>query len=136
MESQHLQCCFQDEAVAYQVIMPMIRLYLGMLPIKDIGMIEVAISEAVSNAIRACGDRNVHLQMYVHPPQGFVVRIRDHGKGFDVDHAMKKLNEWDQGIPDDSLYEESGRGLWVIHQVFDEVQYMRAGSELLLIKSL
>ena len=136
MKNQQLHFCFHGEEIAYQVVLPAVRLYLQLLNLGNAGLIEVAIAEAVSNAMRASGDQFVNIHMYVTASHSLLVRIRDHGKGFDVEKAKARMVEWDKEIPAESLYAESGRGLWVIYQVFDKVQFNHPGNELLLVKSL
>ena len=136
MENQQLHFCFHGEAIAYQVVLPAIRSYLQLLDLANSGLIEVAIAEAVTNAMRASEDQFVNIYMYVNSSHSLLVRIRDHGKGFDVEKAIARMVEWDKGIPEEALYAESGRGLWVIYQVFDKVEFNHPGNELLLVKSL
>ncbi len=136
MKNKPLRFCFCGEEIAYRVALPAIRQYIQMLDLNNAGLIEVAIAEAVTNAVKASHDQLVVINMYVDSSGYLSVRIRDHGKGFDVAKAMDRLNEWENEIPDESLYAESGRGLWVIHQVFDQVHFNQPGNELLLIKSL
>jgi len=136
MKNQQLHFCFHGEEIAYQVVLPAVRSYLQLLNLGNAGLIEVAIAEAVTNAMRASGDQFVNIHMYVNSSHSLLVRIRDHGKGFDVEKAKARMVEWDKEIPEESLYAESGRGLWVIYQVFDKVQFNHPGNELLLVKSL
>ena len=136
MKNQQLYFCFHGEEIAYQVVLPAVRLYLQLLNLGNAGLIEVAIAEAVTNAMRASGDQFVNIHMYVNSSHSLLVRIRDHGKGFDVEKAKARMVGWDKEIPAESLYAESGRGLWVIYQVFDKVQFNHPGNELLLVKNL
>ena len=136
MKTQPLHLCFQGEEMAFKVIMPAIRSYLKLMPLEQAGLVEVAISEAVANALKASEGKFVNINLGVNSKGSLLVRIRDRGKGFDVETALARLAAWEQEIPEEALYAESGRGLWVIHQVFDKVQYNQPGNELLLVKCL
>ena len=135
MKNQQLHLCFQGEDIAYKVVMPAIRSYLMAVNFESAGMVEIAISEAVANAMRASCGKFVNVDLCMSDSHDLYVRIRDHGNGFDVESAMAQLDQWDSEIPGDSLYAESGRGLFVIRQVFDMVRFNQPGNELLLVKS-
>ena len=136
MKKHYLHCVFEGEEIAYQVVMPAVRQYLRMFAENEAGLLEVAIAEAISNAVRASGKHSVHLTMYIHSSHELIVQIRDHGKGFNVDKAMSRVDEMDRDLSEEALFAESGRGLWVIRQVFDEVQFNPPGNKVNLIKNL
>ena len=136
MKNKPLRFCFCGEEIAYRIVLPAIHQYIQLLDLNNAGLIEVAIAEAVTNAVKASHDQLVIINMYVDSSGNLVVRIRDRGKGFDVAKAMGRMNEWEHEIPNEFLYAESGRGLWVIHQVFDQVHFNQPGNELLMIKSI
>ncbi len=136
MKNNQLRLSFCGEEIAYRVVLPAVHQYLQLVNLANAALTEVAIAEALTNAVKASSDQEVFLHMHTNSSGQFVVRIKDHGKGFDVDKALERLNEWENEIPDEYLYAESGRGLWVIHQVFDQVQYNDPGNELLMVKSL
>ncbi len=125
-------CSFRDQFIAYHVILPSIRLFLGEFVTQDTGLLEVAISEALTNALDASHGQPIFLTLYFKPPFRLRILITDHGKGFDVDHERLRIHSID--LDEDPYCAESGRGLWIMHQVFDHVQYNSRGNKVLLTK--
>ncbi len=89
--------------------------------------IELALREALANAIThgAQKDPNKKVQCCVacEEPQGMLIIVRDPGEGFDP-----------LDIPDptvgDNLYSNHGRGIFLINQLMDEVQFHKNGTEI------
>ncbi len=135
MASRCFHCSFRGEQMAFQVVMSAVRSFLATFPIPDAGLLEVAISEAMTNALRVSDHQLIHFNLSLNA-LGLNIRIRDHGPGFDVKNELAKLTAWGEEPPDDTLFSESGRGLWIIHQVFDHVHYNEKGNEILLFKKV
>ena len=57
------------------------------------------------------------------------LRIEDRGKGFDVG----KVNDCTH---DQNLLKGGGRGVYLIHQLMDEVKYSASGNCILMVKSI
>lgn len=57
------------------------------------------------------------------------IRIEDRGPGFDV----AKIGNCTEG---DNLLKHGGRGVYLIHQLMDEVKYNAKGNSLLMIKMI
>ena len=89
--------------------------------------IETALREAVTNAIKhGCnGDprKLVCCRVQYTLGEGLHIVVRDPGRGFD--HRR---------VPDptlrDHLYENHGRGVFLIRRLMDEVSFRRGGSEV------
>ncbi|MBP2239481.1 anti-sigma regulatory factor (Ser/Thr protein kinase) [Cytobacillus eiseniae] len=94
---------------------------------------EVAINEAVNNALRANDSKEVIcFNLRVSANNRLIIRIKDHGEGFDVNKAWMELSNSD--LFEDRLFNESGRGLSIIHLAVDKMVFNKKGNELLLMK--
>lgn len=98
---------------------------------QDIMKVELALQEAVANAIRhGCGgDASKQLQCSVNCDEsgGVLISVRDPGTGFDP-----------KAIPDPrdpaNVLKPSGRGIFLINGLMDEVQYADGGRVLQMRK--
>jgi serine/threonine-protein kinase RsbW len=100
------------------------RLICEMLPESDvekdfINHVELAVSEACTNAIRHSkdvdGEARVVVRFELHEEQ-LVIEVRDQGDGFDLEQVP---------LPDFDKHPEGGYGLYIIRTVMDEVSYTR-----------
>jgi len=94
--------------------------------------LEIALREALANAMihgnaldRA---KRVFLRCYAGPGPAVMIVVRDEGPGFDP-----------RGVPDprdaDRLHLRNGRGLLLMRELMDHVEYRKGGREVLLWKS-
>lgn len=94
--------------------------------------IRLCLEEALINAMKY-GNRlkaDVPVELSVEVDGGEVrIRIDDRGDGFDV----KKLPDCTEG---DAAMRGHGRGVFLIHQLMDRVQYNDKGNSLLMVKRL
>ena len=94
--------------------------------------VELALQEALANAVRhGCGgDPTKRVQCYVtHDAAGqVVIVIRDPGTGFDA-----------KAVPDplagENVFKPSGRGIYLINRLMDEVHFADEGREIRMRKS-
>jgi len=93
--------------------------------------VELALQEALANAIRhGCqGDPNRHLQCIVAVEDSgeAMIVVRDPGTGFDTSRVANPL------APENVL-KPSGRGIFLINQLMDEVAFKDGGRELQMKK--
>jgi anti-sigma regulatory factor (Ser/Thr protein kinase) len=97
----------------------------------DVMAVELALQEAVANAIRhGCSDdRTKQLQCSVACDESgeVVITVRDPGKGFDP-----------AAVPDplapQNMMKSSGRGIFLINGLMDEVQFADGGREVQMRK--
>jgi anti-sigma regulatory factor (Ser/Thr protein kinase) len=98
---------------------------------KDIMAVELALQEAVANAIRhGCGgDRSKQLQCSVSCDGAgeVVITVRDPGTGFDPSKIADPLDPA-------NLLKPSGRGIFLINGLMDDVQFADGGRELQMRK--
>lgn len=101
--------------------------------------VEVAVRESVINAIKH-GNRNdpskpVEIDFTMRPsrvPEELLVRVRDHGDGFDPDELPDPLAP-------ENLLKASGRGIFFMRSFMDELSIQRAvggGMEVLMRKRI
>jgi anti-sigma regulatory factor (Ser/Thr protein kinase) len=100
-------------------------------PEADIMAVELALQEAVANAIRhGCrGDRTKQLQCSVAFEESgeIVITVRDPGEGFQVDEVPNPLDP-------QNLLRPSGRGIFLINGLMDEVRFAEGGREVQMTK--
>jgi anti-sigma regulatory factor (Ser/Thr protein kinase) len=98
---------------------------------EDIMAVELALQEAVANAIRhGCkNDPSKHLQCCVTCDQNgeVMILVRDPGPGFDTTAVANPLDEA-------NILKPSGRGIFLINGLMDEVGFRDGGRELLMRK--
>jgi len=93
--------------------------------------IELALTEALANAVihGASSDptKVVECDVACDEKHGMLIVVRDPGPGFDVSK-----------IPDpctgENIYSNHGRGIYLINQLMDEVQFRKNGTEIHMIK--
>jgi anti-sigma regulatory factor (Ser/Thr protein kinase) len=94
--------------------------------------VELALQEALANAVRhGCGgDPSKHVQCFVtHDASGeVVIVIRDPGTGFDAGAVPDPL-------AGDNVFRPSGRGIFLINRLMDEVHFADEGREIRMRKS-
>jgi serine/threonine-protein kinase RsbW len=89
--------------------------------------VELALQESLANAvIHGCkGDPEKKVQVCVacDESRGMLIVVRDPGEGFDP-----------ASLPDplvgENLFSEHGRGVYMINQLMDDVQFHRGGTEI------
>jgi anti-sigma regulatory factor (Ser/Thr protein kinase) len=100
-------------------------------PEGDVIAVELALQEAVANAIRhGCnGDKSKQLQCSVSCSESgeVMITVRDPGRGFDPTAVPSPLDP-------QNMLKSSGRGIFLINGLMDEVQYADGGRELQMKK--
>jgi anti-sigma regulatory factor (Ser/Thr protein kinase) len=97
----------------------------------DVMRVELALEEALANAIRhgCCGDATKELQccVTVDDRGEVVIVVRDPGTGFDPNAVPNPLAA-------ENVLKPSGRGIFLINELMDEVAYADGGRELQMRK--
>ncbi len=100
-------------------------------PDERIMHVELALQEALANAIRhGCkGDssRQVQCMIHLHDDGEILVVVRDPGSGFDTASVPNPLTV-------ENLLKSSGRGVFLINQLMDEVAFKDGGREVQMRK--
>ena len=86
----------------------------------DLGNVQLALQEALMNAIlhgnRSDPEKYVRTCVAIEEGGGILIVVKDSGSGFDP----SKLPDPTMG---ENIYREGGRGVYLIQQLMDEVQY-------------
>ena len=94
--------------------------------------IRLCLEEALINAMkygnRLREDLSVDLEVEADPDK-VRLTVQDQGPGFDV----KNLEDCTE---EKNLFRNRGRGVYLIHQLMDEVRYNEKGNQLVMVKSL
>src|SRR5438309_10803262 len=93
--------------------------------------IELALQEALANAVvhgaKEDPSKIVECIVACDEQRGVLIIVRDPGEGFDP-----------KGIPSctmgENLYSNHGRGIFLINQLMDEVQFHKNGTEIHMVK--
>jgi serine/threonine-protein kinase RsbW len=89
--------------------------------------VELAMREALANAIlHGAGNdpsRNVECCVACDDVHGMLVVVRDPGEGFDPQKLPNPLIG-------ENVFSEHGRGVFLINQLMDQVEYKRGGTEI------
>ena len=93
--------------------------------------IELALGEALANAVvhgaKEDPSKTVECLVACDEQRGILIIVRDPGEGFDP-----------KGIPTctvgENLYSNHGRGIFLINQLMDEVQFRKNGTEIHMVK--
>jgi anti-sigma regulatory factor (Ser/Thr protein kinase) len=100
-------------------------------PENDIMRVELALQEALANAIRhgCCNDPTKQLQCIVtiDDSNEIVIVVRDPGTGFDPAQVPNPL-------ADENILKPSGRGIFLINELMDEVAFANGGREVQMRK--
>jgi serine/threonine-protein kinase RsbW len=94
--------------------------------------IEVSLYEALANAVEhGCGhdpEKRVEIVVACEEHRGMIIIVRDPGKGFDPASVPSP-------VVGKNLYADSGRGIFLINQLMDEVRFEKNGTEIWMIKA-
>jgi serine/threonine-protein kinase RsbW len=93
--------------------------------------IELSLQEALANAVvhgaKEDPTKVVECVVACDEARGVLIIVRDPGEGFDP-----------KGIPSctlgENLYSKHGRGIFLINQLMDEVQFRKNGTEIHMVK--
>ena len=93
--------------------------------------IEVALYEALANAVEhGCGHdpkKSVEVVVACEEHRGMIIIVRDPGKGFNPESVPSP-------VVGKNIYADSGRGIFLINQLMDEVHFEKNGTEIWMIK--
>jgi serine/threonine-protein kinase RsbW len=94
--------------------------------------LEIALREALANAIihgnRSERAKRIFLRSYGAPGGDLLVLVRDEGRGFDPESVPDPRDETRKHL-------NHGRGLLLMRELTDYVEYRKSGREVLIYKS-
>jgi len=93
--------------------------------------IELALTEALANAV-VHGAKNdpskiIECDVACDDKQGILIIVRDPGTGFDPTKIANPCHG-------ENIYASHGRGIYLINQLMDEVQFHKNGTEIHMLK--
>jgi len=93
--------------------------------------IELALAEALANAV-VHGAKNdpskiIECDVACDPQRGILIVVRDPGPGFDPGKIPNPCHG-------ENLYSSHGRGIYLINQLMDEVEFHKNGTEIHMLK--
>jgi serine/threonine-protein kinase RsbW len=98
---------------------------------QDLGNVQLALQEALMNAVlhgnRSDPEKYVRLCVAIEEGGGIIIVVKDSGSGFDP----SKLADPTMG---ENIYREGGRGVYLIQQLMDEVQYKFGDGTALIMR--
>ena len=87
----------------------------GLINDQFVYSIELAVSEAVTNAIKFSRKRKFSLHFFVHEVK-LIIFVKDYGDGFELESLREpKFDE----------FPESGYGLYILKSQMDQVRYIK-----------
>jgi serine/threonine-protein kinase RsbW len=93
--------------------------------------IEISLYEALANAVEhGCEhdpDKKVEVVVACEEHRGMIIIVRDPGEGFEPESVPSP-------VVGKNLYSDSGRGIFLINQLMDEVRFKKNGTEIWMIK--
>ena len=93
--------------------------------------IELALTEALANAVvhgaKSDPSKIIECDVACDEKQGILIIVRDPGTGFDP----TKIADPCHG---ENIYASHGRGIYLINQLMDEVQFHKNGTEIHMLK--
>ena len=93
--------------------------------------IEIALKEALANALdhgnAYSKSKMIFVRCYAAPRMGFLIAVRDEGPGFDPEQVPDPRNT-------ERLTLQHGRGLFLMRNLMDFIEFRKGGSEVVLFK--
>jgi len=93
--------------------------------------VELGLHEALVNAVvhgcRKDPSKSVQLTVCCDSSHGVLMIVRDPGPGFDV-HSIPSP------VHGENIFSSGGRGIFLINQLMDEVQFTEGGTEIRMVK--
>jgi len=96
------------------------------------GSLLVVVTEAVNNAIIHGNKRNPSKKVILTCTRRgnvLVIKVKDEGKGFNPSAVPNPIHE-------DNLLRESGRGVFLMHQLMDKVSFNANGNEVTMMMKI
>lgn len=93
--------------------------------------IRLAVSEALANAVlHGCKNdpgKTVEVAVECDPAQGMLIVVKDPGEGFDPSQVPSP-------VEGEQIFRDRGRGIFLINELMDEVQFHGGGTEIRMRK--
>lgn len=105
--------------------------------VEDYFFIVTGITEAVNNSLlHSKSTQSVRLDIRITVNKKIFIRVADKGIGFKGNEYIEKLKKANHCFFEEKMYDENGRGVLMMYEIFDRVIYNEKGNEVLLVKDL
>lgn len=95
--------------------------------------LEIATQEAINNSLRAGTQIIVKISIL---GRKIVVRVQDNGPGFEGNAKLAYINSLTEDEVTEGLWNESGRGLFIMKQFSEKIMYNKKGNQVLLMATI
>jgi len=131
--ASHLKIRFYDwDGVRY--VRTVIREYFRELAPKGYALMEVAVNEAVNNALKY-GQTAKGVSLVLGVDNGRIVaEVKDFSTGFDYRAHLKHVSRDD--FPNTVITEDCGRGIFLMRAAVDRLSYNKQGNRVRMTKKL
>jgi serine/threonine-protein kinase RsbW len=93
--------------------------------------VETSLREALANAVRYGCEHNpgkrIQVSVACDQARGVLIVVRDPGPGFDPSQVPSP-------VEGECIFSNHGRGIYLINQLMDQVEFGRGGTEIRMIK--
>lgn len=127
MKERMLEICFRDYD-GYKMVQDCVLQYIKQVLRCPNPSIEVALNEAVNNALCHGAGKRVIIKLGIIGGKRLVIRVKDKGGGFAAGKYLESEEE--------DLFSESGRGIYLMKMLTDCLRYNKKGDEVLLMKRI
>lgn len=109
--------------------------YLLLFSDNNLGLFLIAVNEAFGNAIKH-GEFPIQVKI-IKNDTTLKVTIKDHGSGFEFQNKLNKISDKSlDDIFEEILYEESGRGIFMMYEICDSIFFEECGTKISLTINL
>lgn len=108
--------------------------FIKPLPVGEAALFDIrlCLEEALINAMKYGNalQKSLPVELDIEGnPEEVRITVKDQGPGFDVSRLKNCTDER-------NLFRSHGRGVYLIHQLMDEVRYNEKGNSLLMVKKI
>jgi anti-sigma regulatory factor (Ser/Thr protein kinase) len=138
MASEELEITIHNRE-DYKVYRQQVSHFIRSVIHKDFYMVEVAVNEAINNALLHGHKDHTHGEITVNlkvQNDHLIMKVTDEGNGFQVKEQLEKVEKLAVNPAKEMLWNESGRGILIMKHAADEVKFNPKGNEVTLIKAI
>lgn len=124
---------------AYTCARPFFACFLEKILPEDHFFMEVALNEAVNNAVfHGCKSISCsfYIKLEIMNNRRLIIRVEDKGAGFPGNRKLEEIEQMNEATLEQNMYQEKGRGLYLMYQVSDFISYNRMGNQVMMVKKL
>lgn len=119
----------------YKMVRELVKKFLQNILKEEYGLMEIAVNEAVNNALEYGRRQKCSLRMDVIKGRKLVVRVGHSGLGFNANSILANCPPG-RDLFEDTSWDEGGRGILIMTAAADYVRYNRQGTEVIMVKQV